>query len=194
MGYDMYREGISAEDEAEVERLQLEVRTMNRLINAKREVLAGIQAVGAVDLDLEAEIEELVEKQAKLWTRIDQLRGYFRLNIWGMGTAREVMHQLGMLDVESWHADFPEWSEGADEDAHAAACRRVTDAQARLEPTGIPVYKLGTNDGWLVTPDEVRAALAKWDAHQERPAGLPEWFGDWVEWLRSCRIAGFRVH
>lgn len=26
----------------------------------------------------------------------------------------------------------------------------------------IPSYKLGTNEGWIITPDEIRAAFAEW--------------------------------
>ncbi|GHO60047.1 hypothetical protein KSB_85220 [Ktedonobacter robiniae] len=72
---------------------------------------------------------------------------------------------------------------------------RITDVQAEI-PTGIPAYKFGSNDGWLVTPDELSAALAAYDAciadGVEPPAFT--WWGDWINYLRrAASHGGFRV-
>lgn len=77
-----------------------------------------------------------------------------------------------------------------------AAEARITDAQAET-PTGIPAYKFGSNDGWLVTPDELTAALAAYDACIADGVEPPSftWWGDWIDYLRrAARHGGFRVY
>ncbi|MGF1426311.1 hypothetical protein [Kitasatospora sp. LaBMicrA B282] len=66
-------------------------------------------------------------------------------------------------------------------------------------PAGIPSYKIGgTNDNWLVTPEEVRRALAAYDsadqlAREEAVGGVPGWEG-WISFLRTAaEHGGFRV-
>lgn len=139
-------------------------------------------------------------------------RSYFRLNIWGMGEARQIMDRAGMLDLHRpeaarWpkdedHGVTPEmWNDwdGEPDDktpaelrAYLAACAVVTDSQ-RDVPTGIPLHKLGTNDGWLVTPDEIGAALAALGDKQLPDA--PQWWAAWVDWLRYAQAhGGFRVN
>jgi hypothetical protein len=40
------------------------------------------------------------------------------------------------------------------------------------QPAGIPEFKIGgSSDGWLVTPAEIRAALAALEAHPSRGQG-----------------------
>ncbi|MFC9117912.1 hypothetical protein ACFTWN_31835 [Streptomyces sp. NPDC057092] len=155
---------------------------------------------------------------------------YFRLNIHGMGAYRTVMHQLGMLVTEYNVPDFPELPDGLtweDIDAvegeanhgtadglpvKAAAAAYVKELNAHLawhpEPaSGIAMHKLGSNDGWLVTPAEIEAALASYRTHSgpEVMTLLRATLGDdadshsyWIEWvtyLERARVrGGFKVH
>jgi hypothetical protein len=67
---------------------------------------------------------------------------------------------------------------------------------------GIAVRKFGSNDGWIVTPSEIKHALKIWDdLGDDRRAeilaehGDPEWFGEWIDWLRVAELRdGFAVH
>jgi hypothetical protein len=66
---------------------------------------------------------------------------------------------------------------------------------------GIPGYKLSGSDNRLVTPEEITAALVRFEAARERGyqfGGEPEHEKDWNHWLRFIYCArgfgGFRVH
>lgn len=155
---------------------------------------------------------------------------YFRLNIHGMGAYRTIMHELGMLATDYQTATFPELPEGvtwedieaAEEDANpsaadglpikAAAAVFVKELDAHLSwhpehTPGIAVHKLGSNDGWLVTPQEIEAALAAYRTHsadevKSRLASELGGEGDttsyWIEWIAFLERAkardGFKVH
>ncbi|MGW4650892.1 hypothetical protein [Kitasatospora sp. NPDC004289] len=75
------------------------------------------------------------------------------------------------------------------------ATRAVQDHTVE-SPTGIASYKIGgTNDGWLVSPAEIRAALAVHDGldddTRERLFGGLE---SWIDYLRlAAGRGGFRV-
>ncbi|MEV7123951.1 hypothetical protein [Kitasatospora griseola] len=79
--------------------------------------------------------------------------------------------------------------------------RRAQDAVTDAEPhpvEGIPWHKLCSNDGWLVTPAQIGAALAKWEAAYEEDrqevAEENDWFPEWIEWLGKAKErGGFRV-
>jgi hypothetical protein len=155
---------------------------------------------------------------------------YFRLNIHGMGAYRTVMDQLGMLVTDYDAPDFPELPDGvtwedieaAEEEPNpgagdglpvkAAAAVYVKELNAHLawhpEPaSGIAVHKLGSNDGWFVTPAEIEAALAAYRTHSAPQVMtlLGAALGDegdshsyWIEWityLERARVrGGFKVH
>lgn len=110
--------------------------------------------------------------------------GYFRLNIFGMGTYRQFMEQFGMLAT---HYDF-KWGD-ADVDAAIAG-----------EEPGIPIHKLGSNDGWLVRPEEITSALVPYDHLDRRSISLVvgdhlDYWDKWIEFLRlAASCGGFRVH
>lgn len=148
---------------------------------------------------------------------------YFRLNIWGMGRYREAMHTLGMLVLDNDHPSFPDLPDGVTwedveiveyPDQHegeipkpeAVAHHKANEAVLawHMEPAlGIEIHKFGSNDDWLVTPAEIRAALAAY-----RRADLPQietalasagikdasdW-GRWIDYLtRAEQQGGFRV-
>lgn len=140
----------------------------------------------------------------------------FRFNLSSMGPAKAAMDRLGMLSHEH-DAPRPRPEDfGLTLDAIYAAQSRhapkipepvrafLAAEQAALEweaeqPTGIPEYKIGHgNDGWLVTPGEIRAALAVLEARPESvKVGLSGQHPRWVEWIdfleRAAEHGGFRV-
>lgn len=170
------------------------------------------------------ESQDFKDAQAEVEVRYGEMdvadKSYFRLNIWGMGAALEYMHRFGMLsegDHPAWpeHEEFglsdKEWEAAeeqyydADEDLDAVTSangRKFIEAhQAVLSASGdtpgIPFWKLCSNDGWHVTPEECQAALDAYEA-----AGKPEvekehreWWAEWLDYLAySTTHGGFRVH
>ncbi|MCX4681367.1 hypothetical protein OG413_45505 [Streptomyces sp. NBC_01433] len=154
---------------------------------------------------------------------------YFRLNIHGMGAYRTVMDELGMLVTGYQKPRFPDLPDGvtwedvdaAEEETNpevadvlpikTAAATYVMELNAHLtwylEPaSGIAVHKLGSNDGWLVTPQEIEAALAAYRTHgaDRVKTLLAAELGDeddctsyWIEWIayleRAKARGGFKV-
>jgi hypothetical protein len=153
---------------------------------------------------------------------------YFRLNLSGMGRFYEAMHQLGMLyDSRSpgaWPAapsqrieelmytlDSGEQPSGTPEElgqarTYAEAIRKHLAAHP---PGGdvIPTHKFSTNDGWIVTSDEIKAALAVHDSIDPETATRrltrtvltqPNEMEYWFRWIAYLRRAvdheGFEVH
>ncbi|WP_406050982.1 hypothetical protein OG280_26370 [Streptomyces virginiae] len=140
---------------------------------------------------------------------------YFRLS-WTQGhSVFDTMSHFGMV-VEREHPNYPlmpayglEGSDFAPDaqltpekavaiDAYKAAYIAVRD-EADDEPTAIRHYKLYYNDGCLVTPKELGAAIAAYESHPhwqmaELPVGDPLW-PRWMTFLRRARDAGgLRVH
>ncbi|MEU3877810.1 hypothetical protein [Streptomyces sp. NPDC029704] len=148
---------------------------------------------------------------------------YFRLNIHDMGVYRTIMDKMGMLVTDYDLPDFPELPDGVtwkDVDAaeeeptpgaadglpvKAAAAVYAKELNAHLawhpEPaSGIAAHKLGSNSGWLVTPDEIEAALASYRTHSALQVMtlLGSALGDdnhsyWTEWityLERARVRG----
>lgn len=77
----------------------------------------------------------------------------------------------------------------------------------RYHPGGgnvIPSHKFESNDGWIVTPDEIRAALAAYEAEQNRNETLSElasagsardYWDSWIDYLRrAVDFGGFAVN
>jgi hypothetical protein len=82
---------------------------------------------------------------------------YYRLNIWGMSTMRRIMDDAGLLE---W-SDAGEWPDVDEEDPDAAAKVREWKSRGAGDDQQVPAYKFGSNDGWIVTPDECRVIAAK---------------------------------
>jgi hypothetical protein len=152
----------------------------------------------------------------------DDPRNYFRLNIFGMSRFADAMYQLGALrdgytdESPSW-PDEPEgywaWKDGCVEvgEDQATVYRKVEEQyRAKLtwspagEVTGIPAHKLGTNDGWIVTPEEcfVAASTIR-SADPDRVAQVlasceiarVDYWNDWVQWIADAsEHGGFEVH
>ncbi|MBO1332547.1 hypothetical protein [Streptomyces sp. VRA16 Mangrove soil] len=158
------------------------------------------------------------------WNAYDKARTglYFRLNIWGMGTARQLMGALDMMTdapMPPWPAletydltEYPDAPEhhptGPERDA---AHTRLTDQERAFLDTeratrdhdpqtpGIPAYKLTSNDGWLVSEREIKTALDAWDktdpADQKQVRCEFPWWDEWLEFLRyNSKRGGFRVY
>ena len=88
---------------------------------------------------------------------------YFRLNIWGMSVMRNIMFKAGVLDTEFNYAEWPnrpDDNEYDDDGEPITATAKAADAAAdaiKASHAGngrVPAFKFGSNDGWLVTPEE----------------------------------------
>ena len=146
---------------------------------------------------------------------------YFRLNIWGMGRFREFMDQLGMVATDYTVPPWPEKPDSIDwEDVSAVRYPddyegdqpvkpdAVTFAKAiethlawHPDPTfGIALHKFGSNDGWLVTPEEIAATLESYRTHSGDEVkvivgadGIDRWV-EWITYLERAQLrGGFRV-
>jgi len=151
---------------------------------------------------------------------------YFRLNIHGMGVYLSIMAALGMLqptsstDRPAWPAE-PEgmdWEQyealesGAPEEkalvpADVTVYHQAQQAVLRWTPeafSGICEHKFSSNDGWLVTPEEITTALAAYREHNDvqikavleaAGANPPDY---WLKWIAFLELAvthgGFTVH
>lgn len=155
---------------------------------------------------------------------------YFRLNVWGMSLYAASMAQLGMAfhddphppwpevddygltNEQVWAVEFPEEypdeyasiTPAVMEKAHAllAENERVRAWHGRADMPGIPLHKFGSNDGWIVLPDECQAAVRAWRAHvsangEHVPALRAEGLGHWRQWIAFLEGAatheGFEV-
>lgn len=158
---------------------------------------------------------------------------YFRLNIWGMQVCRGAMWDRNMVTDDTPEDAFPQpesyglddWpdyeDEWPDDSKEAKFLAKVEEHLAKSpEEPGIPLYKLGSNDGWLVTEEDCAGALTKlrdWakgratnpndDAEVEAimveppiyqfddGPGPVEWWSEWVDFLRlAATHGGFKVH
>lgn len=147
---------------------------------------------------------------------IDVERSYFRFNIFGMRCIRDAMLSLGA----AYGSDGPEWPHAPEEyweleeedqrtkfpelyAARDAALRWSRNAGA----AGIPLHKLGSNDGWIVTPEECTAAVSAVRGHGRTETaqaliaagidseGWLERWNAWIQWIEDAADHdGFEVH
>lgn len=128
----------------------------------------------------------------------------FGFEVAANGRVPELWDLVEALDGQGGERECPA---GTDPDAWARMLAYQDANTALVEgeaetPAGIPAYKLGSNDGWLVTSREIEAALAVLgDRDREAVAeatGLNGesvgYFLDFVGYLRDCRNSGFRVY
>lgn len=137
--------------------------------------------------------------------------GCFELVEWDMAATCHAMDQLGMLDPSQmptigpelfgltsepefyeesgarieYHLDTPE---GLDQRALIARQRGDTGGR-------IPLWKLASNDAWLVTSQEIERSLQAYaraighpdagSARERAIANLP-WWSDWITFLRDA--------
>jgi hypothetical protein len=154
--------------------------------------------------------------------------GYFRLNCWAMEATCTAMEQLEMLDPdasarfprpEQFGLDgFPEWydwetgpityPDGTPEAAFGRAVQTVVESDSGGR---IPGYKFWSNDGWRVTPEEIRRSLAVYDHQKAHAPGRPllvdpqplgnglhqelDWWEAWIAFMRAAaEHGGIRVY
>jgi hypothetical protein len=174
---------------------------------------------------------------------VAEAQTYYRLNIWGMGRCRDIMWDRGdMIHVLGDHPPFPEpasygldeWPESMQyddeyneigpwpEDSPEGKFTAASNAVLSYSPPGvrgIPSWKLGSNDGWLVTEDDCKGALAAlrdWAItetgstdesvvrakmiepplvrHEGKEVAV-EWWPTWVDFLETASThGGFRTY
>jgi hypothetical protein len=98
-------------------------------------------------------------------------------------------------------AEYDDWLDASDRGQPSAELAGYLDAldrhqRANYDAQVIPVHKLWTNDGWLLTPDELAAALphAPTRALDRRQRPIP-WWAQWLDYLDTARgHGGVRVH
>ena len=135
--------------------------------------------------------------------------GYYRLNIWGMSEATEALADIGIvrwadsppvpmaadygIEDADWDTDEDD-TLSVDQVAYRTAIELWRDGTQ--EAPGIPSYKFGSNDGWLVTPLEIRSGIVVADTNS---AGwrnsLPDWVLEFVTWMEqgAAQEVSFRV-
>ena len=173
--------------------------------------------------------KELTEQERKdlyeeRWRIQDQTLCYFRLNIYGMRTYRNVMEQIGMLE---WDAnpnglDWPSYeqynvpmkdveyngqlySEPNESSPEYVEWQKAQDEKLRWSGTTVmPGHKFCSNDGWIVTPREIAKALDVWyEWRKEHDVcellgsddADPTYWNKWIAFLETaCEAGGFSVH
>lgn len=204
MGYDLrIRGNVPAAPEHDIQQAKDAYYAARAAVNARHQA-------GEFKDNVEAFFEaELVPEQ--LWSAYYRLKdpSYFRLSNGGMGRYADAMAELGMAHESTSGLDWseaPEYPEDDDNDEKMAAYTEAMDNYlgghgTPADPT-IPLHKFSTNDGWFVTPDEIRAALAAWDAHdldgldQDTHVTIEtDYWGEFIAWLRlAAEHDGFRVN
>lgn len=130
----------------------------------------------------------------------------FHLNIAGMAFCRAGMHRAAMT-YQAEHYAFPAWpfagledwgtADQSRRDAYIKA-ERAASAQTVSGMVGIPEFKLLSNGPWLVSAEEIKEALYRYEVSS--PALRSELEADdlwhrWVEWLReTADHGGFTVN
>ncbi|TQF05583.1 hypothetical protein E6W39_29305 [Kitasatospora acidiphila] len=155
----------------------------------------------------------LVDRQQ----RHDIATGYFRIGYFEMPSLIGVMTEVGIVDTtvpapawptaDDYGLTFQDLNAPQDQlsDAKKTAVESFHSHIAAVrggeqpEPAGIPAYKLDSNDLWLVTPCEIRAALAAYrrqeaSVQDDLAARIALWRG-WIAYLEVAKdCGGFRVH
>lgn len=137
---------------------------------------------------------------------------YFGLTNSGMGRYLDAMYDLQMLhdsDSPMKKGDWPKWDETLDEEE--AELKYAIELEHKTIRHGIngngektiPTHKFGSNDRWIITPDEIEAALEEYEKYTEEQVNQivawskinprDNWYV-WIEFLRKAKNhAGFRV-
>ncbi|MGW0730843.1 hypothetical protein [Streptomyces mirabilis] len=122
---------------------------------------------------------------------------HFHLSTWGMSECRAIMDHFGMLSVAQPPGPPAPAASGASGEQDETRL-----AWAPAQPRGITLHKLGGDEGWIVTPGEIHAALAAYNANRtSNPAFLAEliteadWWPEWIDYLkRAAAHGGFRTY
>lgn len=153
-----------------------------------------------------------IGKVDALWVRYLQIKHPedFRLNNYGMSTYCNAMLELGMMHHSTtpkidWDSMPMDYDTAEEEAAYYEISDRLTGQHGDNPAPTIPSHKFSGNDGWFITPAEIRAALDAWESFE---AGTPNGFSAdtlevvqtdyWGKWIDYLRLAvdhdGFRVH
>jgi hypothetical protein len=163
------------------------------------------------------ELAELERQRRVAWKQYWHADGArYHLSNRQMSDAITVMEQVGMARVVPT-SPFPRPVDYGTSSEEYDAYRDATDRGEAVQPSPelaayldaidqhlranydaevIPRHKLWTNDGWLITPDELDAALprAPTTATDRRQRPIP-WWRQWLEYLDGARgHGGIRVH
>jgi hypothetical protein len=164
--------------------------------------------------DEQAELEQRHRAAWKQYWHADGAR--YHLSNRQMGDAITVMEHTGMArrvptpafptpaDYGASADEYDNWREASDRGHPTPPSAALADylealdrhRRANYNAQVIPVHKLWTNDGWLLTPDELAAALphAPANATDRRQRPLP-WWTQWLTYLDTARgHGGVRVH
>lgn len=167
MGYDMYVRAPSADD------LEVKEAAHAKLVEAaaRRDNGTGTQ-----------------DEVMAAWAEMDAADPtYFRWNVWGMMTGREILFRIGAMYDSTMGVGFPDAGDygldmeqvyEADGEIYPDPAKQANYEQYRLaveialtvpspEQDRLPSHKFGSNDGWIVTPAECRAAVEIIDATSE---------------------------
>lgn len=71
------------------------------------------------------------------------------------GLARAIEGLVAEIKPPQIDTESPAWT------AYMDQCNAILSAQAEMEPTGIPDFKLHCPSKWVITPDELQAALLR---------------------------------
>lgn len=206
MGYDMYIESELTEAEEIAKQA------------AQDQFDAAVKERQAFEFNT-PEYDAAQEKVSAAYDELDKHNlNYFRLNIWGMSRCREYMYDRGMVYTSEHEGEWPQYTEPARMDGEdAAAWHARIDAYDELyqkkclpivsaHPAGgdtIPVHKFSSNDGWLVTEEECKAAVTSnalfdppvWENPNTKITEPVQWWPEWIAFLeRASTRGGFRVH
>ncbi|MFJ9179400.1 hypothetical protein [Streptomyces sp. NPDC102360] len=208
MGYDMTIERTPPEEAARALDAQAAFHTAARRRDALRLSCDHPDYAAA-----QAEVERAYDAMYAVDT------AYFRLNIWGMSRFRELMDQLGMVVSDYGVPPWPHEPEGVTWDEIDAAQNgngasksparpevvtylKQCEAHVTWHPEpafGMALHKFASNDGWLVTPEEIEAALVGYRTHagSEVKVIVGDDVDYWLEWIayleRAQHRGGFRV-
>lgn len=202
MGYDMrWIEGMSPDQQAHYDA----ARATFYSACERRDLLErGASGWNAAQENVDVRYEEMMDADV----------AYFRLNIWGMGVARKELTEVGFF-VDGRQPPAPAMPDGMtwddcscshDDEPFSATCPlrglhealvEWTMASLGLDVPGIPAWKFSSNDGWIVTPTEIRTAVAHLD--ETRPSWRSEIdseyvqrFVDWI--IGAADHGGFTVY
>jgi hypothetical protein len=163
------------------------------------------------------EADELERRHRAAWRQYWHADGArYHLSNRQMGDAITVMERSGMarrvptpphprpVDYGASGEEYDEYQDAVDRGDPVQPSSALADyldaldrhQRANYDAEVIPVHKLWTNDGWLVTPTELTAALphAPEVALDRRQRPIP-WWHQWLDYLDSARgHGGFRVH
>jgi hypothetical protein len=167
-----------------------------------------------LDPDERAEVEQRQRAAWKQYWHADGAR--YHLSNRQLGDALTVMEHAGMArrvptppfprphHYGASSAEYDDWQDARDRGDATDASPQLADYLAALDrhqranygAQVIPVHKLWTNDGWLLTPEELTDAVQHAPAHaaDRRQRPIP-WWQQWLDYLDTGRgHGGVRVH